>query len=323
MSKSRSTPKAVKLSASASIPAERYVCIHGHFYQPPRENPWLETVEMQDSAAPYHDWNERIAAECYAPNGASRITNRKGEIVRIVNNYARMSFNFGPTLLKWMADKTPRNYRAILDADQASTQRYSGHGSAIAQVYNHIILPLANPRDAITQIRWGIADFVHRFGRRPEGMWLAETAVNRRSLDLMAAEGIKFTILAPHQCARVRRLVDRGASNPEATWVPTPNAKVDTTHPYLVQLDEGRSIAVFFYNGPASRAIAFEGLLNSGEAFGSRLLDGFHVTAPDAADKPQLSHVATDGSLLRHALGRGGGPRQAHQLRRVPGAVPA
>jgi alpha-amylase/alpha-mannosidase (GH57 family) len=310
MAKATSTSKIANLAAStpsASAPSERYVCIHGHFYQPPRENPWLETVEMEDSAAPYHDWNERIAAECYAPNGASRITNSKGEIVRIVNNYARMSFNFGPTLLKWLADKSPRTYRGILDADKASAARYSGHGSAIAQVYNHIILPLASQRDAITQIRWGIADFVHRFGRRPEGMWLAETAVNRESLDLMAAEGIKFTILAPHQCAQVRPMIvgdktttagyQSVADDAPQTWVVTANVRVDTTHPYLVKLNEGRSIAVFFYDGPASRAIAFEGLLNSGEAFGSRLLDGFHATADG---KAQLSHVATDGESYGH-----------------------
>src|ERR1700712_177553 len=157
----------------------RYVCVHGHFYQPPRENPWLETVEVQDSAMPYHDWNDRITAECYAPNGASRIQNLENEIIRIVNNYSRMSFNFGPTLLSWLHDKAPRAYRMILDADKASMRRYRGHGSAMAQVYNHIIMPLASERDAITQIRWGIADFVSRFHRRPEGMWLAETAVNR------------------------------------------------------------------------------------------------------------------------------------------------
>jgi alpha-amylase/alpha-mannosidase (GH57 family) len=267
--------------------------VHGHFYQPPRENPWLETVEVEDSAAPYHDWNERISAECYAPNSASRITNRKGEIVRIMNNYARMSFNFGPTLLKWMADKTPLTYRTILDADRTSAQRYGGHGSAIAQAYNHIILPLANRRDAVTQIRWGIADFEHRFGRRPEGMWLAETAVNRSVLDMMAAEGIKFTILAPHQCARIRQFATDN-------WLPTPDATVDPTHPYLVKLDQGRSIAVFFYDGPASRAIAFEGLLNSGEAFGSRLLNGFRAPKPGSADTVQLSHVATDGESYGH-----------------------
>src|SRR5580698_1622948 len=196
------------LSAQAATPATRYICVHGHFYQPPRENPWLETVEVQDSAAPYHDWNERITSECYAPNGASRITNRQHEIVRILNNYARMSFNFGPTLLSWLQDFAPRTYRMIQDADRASAERYSGHGSAIAQVYNHIIMPLASERDARTQIRWGIADFEHRFGRRPEGMWLAETAVSRSVLDLMAQEGILFTVLAPSQCARVRKLCD-------------------------------------------------------------------------------------------------------------------
>ncbi len=315
--------KAAKPISSSTPTAQRYVCVHGHFYQPPRENPWLETVEVQDSAEPYHDWNERIEAECYAPNGTSRITNSKGEIVRIVNNYSQMSFNFGPTLLKWMADKAPRTYRIILDADKASAQRYSGHGSAIAQVYNHIILPLASRRDAITQIRWGIADFQHRFGRRPEGMWLAETAVNRSVLDLMAAEGIKFTILAPHQCARVRNIAQPVSGGPGALvpseaaeaehlrdpasegrganpWLPTPNAIVDPTHPYIVQLDEGRSIAVFFYDGPASRAIAFEGLLNSGEAFGSRLLDGFRAPSGSSPAKAQLSHVATDGESYGH-----------------------
>ena len=293
MVKSRSSQQVVNLTASSTDHPQRYVCVHGHFYQPPRENPWLETVEVEDSAAPYHDWNERISAECYAPNSASRITNRKGEIVRIMNNYARMSFNFGPTLLKWMADKTPRTYRTILDADRASAQRYGGHGSAIAQVYNHIILPLASRRDAVTQIRWGVADFEHRFSRRPEGMWLAETAVNRGVLDMMAAEGIKFTILAPHQCARIRQFATDN-------WLPTLDASVDPTHPYLVNLDEGRSIAVFFYDGPASRAIAFEGLLNSGEAFGSRLLDGFRAPKPGSADTVQLSHVATDGESYGH-----------------------
>jgi alpha-amylase/alpha-mannosidase (GH57 family) len=313
----RTTPKSAKSQPS---PANRYVCVHGHFYQPPRENPWLETVEVQDSAAPWHDWNERITAECYAPNGASRITNRKNEIVRIVNNYARMSFNFGPTLLKWLAEQAPRTYRMILDADKASALRYGGHGSAMAQVYNHIIMPLANERDALTQIRWGIADFEHRFQRRPEGMWLAETAVSRSVLDLLASEGIQFTILAPHQCARVRRIPQQlDAPDPipptesvEATngfasptdevnpWLTTPSGTVDPAQPYTVNLDEGRSITVFFYDGPASRAIAFEGLLNSGEAFGSRLLDGFRATSTDVSTRAELSHVATDGESYGH-----------------------
>jgi alpha-amylase/alpha-mannosidase (GH57 family) len=326
MPKPASPKTAAKVAAPPLEPAAgplRYVCVHGHFYQPPRENPWLETVEVQDSAAPYHDWNDRITAECYAPNGASRITNTENQIIRIMNNYARMSFNFGPTLLSWLADKAPRAYRMILDADKFSAQRYSGHGSAMAQVYNHVIMPLANERDALTQIRWGIADFEHRFGRRPEGMWLAETAVNRAVLDLMAREGIRFTILAPNQCARVRRLappsvapvatVDgRGNGNPtsaavpdsksDATreWIGTLDATVDPTQPYLVQLNHGRSIAVFFYNGPASRAIAFEGLLNSGEDFGRRLLAGFHPASPDKPERAQLSHVATDGESYGH-----------------------
>ena len=267
-----------------------YVCVHGHFYQPPRENPWLETVEEQKSAAPYHDWNDRITAECYAPNGASRIQNLENQIIRIVNNYSRMSYNFGPTLLSWLNDFAPRTYRMVLDADKTSAQRYSGHGSAMAQVYNHIIMPLANERDARTQVRWGIADFEHRYGRKPEGMWLAETAVNRSVLDLLAQEGILFTVLAPHQCARVR--------NPEQTedWTDTPYTTVSTMRPYRVPLDEGRSIAVFFYNGPASRAIAFEGLLNSGDDFGKRLIKDFNASSGE----PQLSHVATDGESYGH-----------------------
>jgi alpha-amylase/alpha-mannosidase (GH57 family) len=297
----RSLPKNAKRQPAVDGALNHYVCVHGHFYQPPRENPWLETVEVQDSASPWHDWNDRITAECYAPNSASRVTNLKNEIVRIVNNYSRMSFNFGPTLLKWLADKAPRTYRMILDADRASADRYDGHGSAVAQVYNHIIMPLASKRDAITQIRWGIADFEHRFHRKPEGMWLAETAVSRSVLDLMAVEGIQYTILAPHQCARVRRIAtEQGASTPASEpWILTPSATVDPTHPYRIQLDEGRSIAVFFYDGPASRAIAFEGLLNSGEAFGSRLLDGFRAR-PGESSQAQLSHVATDGESYGH-----------------------
>ncbi|RSL17158.1 glycosyl hydrolase family 57 [Edaphobacter aggregans] len=311
MAKSRTLAKtAAPTAAPIAQEPEKFVCVHGHFYQPPRENPWLETVEVQDSAAPYHDWNERITAECYAPNGASRITDVENKIIRIMNNYARMSYNFGPTLLSWLNDKAPRAYRMILDADKASRQRYSGHGSAIAQVYNHIIMPLASKRDALTQIRWGIADFEHRFGRKPEGMWLAETAANRSVLDLMAQEGIKFTILAPNQCARVRRIAGSGPDTNAAPlakesddndgWIGTPDATVNPTHPYLIRLDEGRSIAVFFYDGPNSRAIAFEGLLNSGEDFGRRLLAGFRPTTPEDTEKAQISHVATDGESYGH-----------------------
>jgi alpha-amylase/alpha-mannosidase (GH57 family) len=269
--------------------SKRFICIHGHFYQPPRENPWLETVETQDTAAPYHDWNERICAECYSTNGAARIVNNKNKITRIVNNYARISFNFGPTLLSWLMENAPRTYRMILDGEQRSRKSYRGHGSAMAQVYNHIILPLASRRDRITQIRWGIADYQHHYGILPEGMWLAETAADNESLELLAQEGIKFTVLAPHQCKRIRSLKDGGG------WTETPNASVDTTHPYLVRFNSGLSIAVFFYNGPASRAIAFEGLLNSGESLAARLKGGFKDNA-----QPQLVHVATDGESYGH-----------------------
>ncbi|MGB8261301.1 MAG: DUF3536 domain-containing protein [Terracidiphilus sp.] len=270
-------------------PAKHYVCIHGHFYQPPRENPWLETVETQDSAAPYHDWNERICAECYATNGAARIVNKENKIQRIVNNYARMSFNFGPTLLSWLKENAPRTHRMILDGEQRSRRSFRGHSSAMAQVYNHVIMPLASRRDRITQIRWGIADYQYHYGAPPEGMWLAETAADTESLELLAQHGIKFTLLAPSQCRRIRPLRDGAA------WSDTPNASVDTTRPYLVRFDSGLSIAVFFYDGPTSRAIAFEGLLNSGEAFTARLKASFRDN-----QQPQLVHVATDGESYGH-----------------------
>jgi alpha-amylase/alpha-mannosidase (GH57 family) len=293
--------------------AERAICIHGHFYQPPRENPWLETVEAQESAAPWHDWNDRITAECYAPNGAARIVDQQNEIIRILNNYARMSFNFGPTLLSWLEQNAPRVHDAIVHADQRSQKRFSGHGSAMAQVYNHIIMPLASTRDRITQIRWGIADFRCRFRRMPEGMWLSETAVDSESLDLLAQHGIRFVLLAPHQCARIRSLAtpapaavakatapvkdQKDQKDPkEPAWTETPNASVDTTQPYLVRLKEGRTVNVFFYDGPRSRAIAFEGLLNSGEGFAQRLISGFKPDSDDA----QLVHVATDGESYGH-----------------------
>ena len=283
---------------------KRFICIHGHFYQPPRENPWLETVETQDSAAPYHDWNERVCAECYAPNGAARMVDAKNRITRIVNNYAHISFDFGPTLLSWIKDKAPRTYRMILDGERRSRNLLGGHSSAMAQAYNHMILPLANRRDRVTQIRWGIADYVSHFGESPEGMWLPETAVDNQTLQLLALNGIKFTVLAPHQCKRVRPLhrAAAGAGTPHdgagsegAAWTDIKDASVDTTRPYLVRFPSGESIAVFFYNGPASRAIAFEGLLNSGEALAGRLQSGFKDSAV-----PQLVHVATDGESYGH-----------------------
>jgi alpha-amylase/alpha-mannosidase (GH57 family) len=272
----------------------RFICIHGHFYQPPRENPWLEAVETQDSAAPYHDWNERVCAESYAPNGAARIVNSKNQIIRIVNNYARISFNFGPTLLSWLSENAPRTYRMVLEGERRSRRTYKGHSSAMAQVYNHIIMPLANQRDRITQIRWGIADYQKHYGAAPEGMWLAETAADTETLELLAQHGIKFTILAPNQCKCVRPLKG-GTSKADAGWTFPLGNSVDTTHPYLVRFKSGASLAVFFYDGPTSRAIAFEGLLNSGEAFAARLKAGF-----EDDNRPQLVNVATDGESYGH-----------------------
>src|SRR5690606_13954586 len=222
--------------------------------------PWLETIEVQDSAYPYHDWNERISRECYGPNAAARILDEDGRILKIVNNYASISFNFGPTLLAWMEDNDLETYQAILQADKLSQERYSGHGSAMAQNYNHMIMPLANRRDKETQIIWGIADFERRFGRTPAGMWLAETAVDVESLELMAKHGIAFTVLAPHQAGKMREI---GGEDEE--WIDVSGGRIDPTRPYLVNLPAGGAIAVFFYDGPVSQAVAFEGLLNQGE----------------------------------------------------------
>ncbi|HXV80486.1 MAG TPA: DUF3536 domain-containing protein [Candidatus Binatia bacterium] len=268
---------------------ERYICIHGHFYQPPRENPWLEEIEQQDSAYPYHDWNERIAAECYATNSVSRILDADHQIIRLVNNYAKISFNFGPTLLSWLEAKAPDVYQAILEADRQSQKDFSGHGSALAQAYNHMILPLGNSRDQRTQILWGISDFERRFQRRPEGMWLPETAVDLATLEILAELGVKFTILAPHQAGRVRRIGGRA-------WRDVKGGHIDPTQAYEQRLPSGRRIALFFYDGPVSRAVAFENLLSRGENFAHRLAGVFS----EERDWPELVHIATDGESYGH-----------------------
>ena len=267
---------------------ECYVCIHCHFYQPPRENPWLETVESQDSASPYHDWNERIARECYLPNGASRILDAERRIANIVNNYSKISFNFGPTLLSWMEERAPEGYQRILDGDRESQKLFSGHGAALAQAYNHTILPLSNSRDKRTQILWGIKDFQHRFSRDPEGTWLPETAVDLETLEILSAEGIKFTILAPRQAAQLR--VDK-----DSPWIDLEYG-ADSRHPYACTLPSGRTIGLFFYDGGLATAVAFEKLLFSGENFARRLLSHFD---PEG-DSAQLMHVATDGETYGH-----------------------
>jgi alpha-amylase/alpha-mannosidase (GH57 family) len=267
----------------------RYVCVHGHFYQPPRENPSLEAIELQDSAYPYHDWNERITAECYAPNATSRILDNEQRIIKLVNNYGMMSFNFGPTLLSWLEAKAPRVYAALQEADQLSSHKFGGHGSTVAQAYNHMILPLANRRDKVTQVKWGIADFEHRFKRRPEGMWLPETAANTETLEVLAENGILYTIMAPRQAKRVRRKGGR-------SWKDVSGDRIDPSRAYLVNLPSKKTISVFFYDGPISQGVAFEGLLNDGKRFADRLLSGFS----DVRTWPQLSHIATDGESYGH-----------------------
>ncbi len=272
-----------------------YICIHGHFYQPPRENPWLEAVELQDSARPYHDWNERIDAECYSPNASARILDDEKRIVSIVNKYSKISFNFGPTLISWIESNDPALYAAIREADVQSAKNFGGHGSALAQAYNHMIMPLANPRDQHTQVYWGIRDFEYRFGRRPEGMWLPETAASVETLGFLAEQGIKFTILAPNQARRGRKMTGR-------SWRDLSNSTIDPTMAYLHNLPSGRTINLFFYDGPISRAIAFEGLLDNGQAFAERLLGAF---SEDTRPWPEIVHIATDGESYGHHHKRG------------------
>lgn len=267
----------------------KYVCVHGHFYQPPRENPSLEAIELQDSAYPYHDWNERVTAECYAPNATSRLLDEQQRIVELVNNYGRMSFNIGPTLLLWMEQKAPQVLESIRKADLESLGRFRGHGSAIAQAYNHMIMPLAHPRDKKTQVVWGIRDFVKRFGRPPEGMWLPETAVDIATLEALAEEQIRFTILAPRQAKRVRR---HGSRN----WKDVSRDRIDPSRAYQLRLPSKKTIALFFYDGPISQGVAFEGLLSDGQRFADRLLSGFS----DQRTWPQLCHIATDGESYGH-----------------------
>ena len=246
--------------------------IHGHFYQPPRENPWTGEVEREPSAAPYHDWNERIHAECYAPNA-------------VADNYTRISFNFGPTLLSWLEVHHPDTYQHILDADEESGLERSGHGNAIAQAYGHAILPLCNERDRLTQVVWGLADFRFRFGREAEALWLPETAANDATLALLIDQGLHYVILAPDQAQRV-------FSGSE--WLDVSGGKIDSTRPYRFEHPDGshRSIAIFFYDGPLARAIAFEKALTSSRGLVARFIN--------VAQRGDLVNVATDGETYGH-----------------------
>lgn len=270
-----------------------HLVIHGHFYQPPRENPWTGAVERQESAAPFHDWNARIADECYAPNARSRVLDRQGRIQDVVNNYERLSFNVGPTLLSWMAEQAPAIVEALRSADRASQARLH-HGNAVAQAYNHMILPLATPRDRQTQIHWGLREFQHCYGRDPEAMWLPETSVDAATLALLVRAGMRYVILSPAQAARWRPMG-------ESRWITPVEAELDPRRPYRFYLKDAqgrrqsdRGIDVCFYHAPISRGISFQHYLRDAGVLASRIADA-------AAGFPEpLILIATDGESFGH-----------------------
>lgn len=272
---------------------EVFLTIHGHFYQPPRENPWLEAIELQPSALPCHDWNERVNSECYAPNSVSKVVNHNNEILCLVNNYEYMSFNFGPTLLSWMEEFAPTSYERIIKADIKSVEEHGGHGNAIAQVYNHMIMPLANELDKQTQVKWGIKDFEYRFGRKPEGMWLAETAVDDDTLRVLEENGIKFTILSPFQAKKVKPIDAAESEWQDVSWG---NIDPARSYRYYIKSAPDKYIDLFFYDGAISKSVAFDELLRDGNKFVHRLEEGISYER----NYPQLVNIATDGESYGH-----------------------
>ncbi len=268
-----------------------YLTVHGHFYQPPRENPWLEAIEKQDSAAPFHDWNARINMECYDPNSVSKIVDDKNQVIDLVNNYSYMSYNFGPTLMSWLEVHAPLTYERIIKADAKSIGEHNGHGNAMAQVYNHMIMPLANTADKYTQVIWGIKDFEYRYGRKPEGIWLAETAVDDETLLVLANEGIKFTVLSPFQADKCRPLGQKD-------WQDVSWGNIDPARPYryYIKSNPEKYVDLFFYDGAISRSVAFDELLRDGDKFAKRLQDG----VSSQRNFTQLVNIATDGESYGH-----------------------
>lgn len=269
-----------------------YLCIHGHFYQPPRENPWIEEIETQDHVGGgYHDWNERISWECYRPNALARILDSGEQIEDIINNFELISFNIGPTLLSWLEKHDKGTYDRIIEADKKSAKGHNGHGNALAQGYNHMIMPLATRRDKVTQVKWGIADFTKRFGRQPEGLWLPETACNEETLEVLVEEGIKFTILSPHQAEKIKSLSD-------SNWSDVSHGNIDPTRAYRCFLNNnsGKHIDIFFYDGPVSKAVAFDDLLYDAKIYANRLEQAKNPLRKHA----ELINIATDGETYGH-----------------------
>jgi len=268
----------------------KFICIHGHFYQPPRENTWTDEYEREESASPFHDWNERIYQECYKPNTEAVIVDDKGKVIKRVNNFENLNFNFGPTLLKWMNEKHPETIAGIIEADKESIELHGGHGNAIAQVYNHVIMPLANKRDKITQVRWGIKDFEFYFHRKPEGMWLAETACNNPTLEVLINEGIRYVILDPSQASKIRKT---GVQ----TWTDVLGTGIDTRKPYRYFSNNGNGyIDIFFYEGGLSRSIAFDDVVYDAV----KLMDRIETYFLSDRENDELVSIAVDGETFGH-----------------------
>jgi len=274
---------------------KKFFTLHAHFYQPPRENPWTGKLDPQPSAWPFHDWNSRIARECYLPNACARINDNSGRVLELANNYLHLNFNFGPTLFSWLEKHYPFYYGKIIQAARESRER-TGHSNAIAQAYNHLIMPLASFQDQLTQALWGIKDFEHRFGFKPEAMWLPETAASDDTLRLMLDLGMKYVILSPYQADKIKA---RGAED----WEDASMGDFDTTRPYAWHDKapdgsdiKGRSLPVFFYDGPLSKAAAFDGLTKNSTA----LEDRGGSFDRHRQNVPQLVSMPVDGETFGH-----------------------
>ncbi len=277
-----------------------HVIIHGHFYQPPRFNPWTDAYDEEPTAAPFINWNERISRECYGPNGYSRVLDRFGRILEIINNYRYMSFNFGPTLLSWLEEYDIDTYQSIIAAEWASQRRTPGHGAAMAQAFNHMIMPLANRRDQQTQVIWGIEDFRMRFGRPPDGMWMSETGISHETVNVLIEAGIRFTVLSPVQAARFRPI---GEAGEEGEWVDVENGDIDSGLVYRVfysnpdgSRDRDRFLDVFFFNKSISTELSFEHLLRNSDHLARRITE----EGKKCESTPRLVVIATDGELYGH-----------------------
>jgi len=273
------------------------LCIHGHFYQPPRENAWTNEIETQPSAAPFHDWNERILQECYKPNSEAVIVDKHDDVINRINNYEYFNFNFGPTLLHWIKNKHQKTYSKIIDADKKSCDKNEGHGNAIAMIYNHMIMPLANKRDKITQIKWGLADFKLHFGRESEGIWLPETACNIETLEVLIDEKVKYIILDPSQ-AQFTRKIEIENKETESNWTDVSSGNIETEIPYRY-FQENNSlnyIDIIFYDGPLSKNIAFDDHIFSAE----KLLNRIKQVPVNNETEENLISVAVDGETFGH-----------------------